>query len=388
MKLLNSISKKPANNYLILLLIILLAFIVRIYSINFEGLWTDELIAAYASNPYFSLRRMYNVLHFWDQTPPLYPLMLWCWLKISGFTEFNARLFSVIGGIFSLVAVYFLIKEIYNKKTALVILFLLSITPYHIYFSREVRSYIWSLFVTTIVLYFFVKQIENYNNKLNRLLFILSGGLLLHISYFSFFVHAGLVFCILLLYIKEKQNLKNWILDYFFIGIMFIPWLFQFIRVLGFHNGVNKSKPSVLYIFDILNVFSASNTAGYMLIVGYVILFLSVVYIYKNNFQKKTTIILFSCLFIVVYFIMYLKSITGRNILNGFGFSYVIVLLPVYLVIFGGIIMQVNKKTTILFVSFVVVVMMFNFDKWYTLSYFKKKSEPYRELAAYISSSP
>jgi hypothetical protein len=60
--------------------ILAFALWVRLHTLMAEGLWTDEMISLYTSNPEASLRRTYDVLHFWDQTPPLYPVALWLWL--------------------------------------------------------------------------------------------------------------------------------------------------------------------------------------------------------------------------------------------------------------------------------------------------------------------
>ncbi len=391
MKTLNYLLQKLDNRFLTLSFILLFAFILRIYNINFEGLWTDEMICLYTSNPGFSLRRMYDVLHFWDQTPPLYPLLLWLWFKIAGYTEFQARFFSVIGGTLSLFVIYQLIKELYNRKSALIITFLLAITPYHIYFSREARSYIWAFLSLSLVLYLFVKQLKNYDKKHTRLFFILAGGLFLHISYFSFFIHAGLVCIILYTYFIKKTsiNLKNWIIDYLLVGILFLPWLLQFIRILNFHNEINGS-PSFLYVLNVLSVFSSSNTGGYALMFAYAFLILSFVYsVYyqKDRLKKSNYLILFSLLFIFVYVLMYVKSVRGRNLFNGFMYSYVMVLFPVFLIILGGIINQINTKIVAVFLIVFLAANGLNYQDWYKLGYHKKYSEPYRAMSTFISTS-
>lgn len=392
MKLLDSIAEKLDNKYLTLAFILLAAFFIRIYKLGFEGLWTDEMISVYASNPNVSLRRMYDVLHFWDQTPPLYPVLFMIWLKITGFTEFNARLFSVIGGLLSLLVVYELIKELYNRRTALLITLLVSLTPYHIYFSREARSYIWSFLATALVLLFFYRQLRNYSTKYNRLFFILCGGLFMHVSYFSFFIHSGLVAIVLLTFFtkKEKVDLKNWIIDYILIGLMFLPWLMQFIRILGFHNGDNGSQPSVLYIFDMLSVFSASRAGGFILAISYAAVLLGffyVILIQKRNFKNEYIWLTAILLFLIVFALMFMKSMGGRNILNHFMYSYVIVLFPVFLILLGGIFYASNRLALAALLAVFLIANTYHYKEWLHLSYHKKKSEPYRQMADFIAGS-
>lgn len=387
----NKFFKALDTNTIILFLILIFAFGIRIYNLTFEGLWTDELISIYASNPYISLRRMYNVLHFWDQTPPLYPILFWAWLKVFGFTEFNARFFSVLGGMLSLVAIYFLIKELYNKSTALIITFILSVTPYHIYFSREVRSYIWAFLILTLLLIFFVKQINNYTKKYNRWAFIALSSLFLYVSYFSFFIHIGLVVFIGLIFLLKLKpiQLKNWIIDYIIIGISYLPWFFPFIRILGFHNGEKISKPHLTYFFDMFNIYSASCVGGIFLIAVYIICLGYFFYasFYKIKTSKINSWLLFLILYIVVFILMYLKSATGRNILNGFMYSYVIVLFPVYLILMAGIVQVLPKYMKILFVMGFLLINSMHFQEWEKYSYHKKLSQPYRDIANYIANS-
>ncbi len=388
----NRLINKIDNQYVILAIILVLAFIIRILHLNFESLWTDEMISAYASNPNISLRRTYDVLHFWDQTPPLYPVMLWVWLKITGFGEFQIRLFSVIGGILSIASVYFLIKEIYNRRTAYFIALILTFLPYHIYFSREARSYIWSFLITTLVLLFFFKQLKNYQTGTQRFLFVILGGILMLTSYFSFFILSGLVFVLLvaLLFKMYPVNIKSWMLDFIGIGLLFTPWLYQFIRILGFHNGENGSKPSLLYLFKMSGIFSGTFAGGYLLIILYILLLISFIYLsyFKNKSTSSLNLFYLSVLlFISVFILLFIKSMGGRNILNGFTYSYVIILFPVFLIILGGLVYQSSKTTVLAFITLFLAIFFLNREQWKRMSYYKVKSENYRELATYVSKS-
>lgn len=392
MKFLDVLVEKLDNKYLTLSLILLLALILRLYNIHLEGLWTDEMISVYASNPHFSLRRTYDVLHFWDQTPPLYPVLFWFWLKITGFTELNAHLFSVIGGMLSLIAVYFLIKELYNRRTALLVTFITSLIPYHIYFSREARSYIWSFLMSTIVLIFFFKQFKHYHKKSVRWGFIISGGLFLLVSYFSFFVHAALIAVLFFKFLSNRKNfpLFKWIIDYILIGLIFTPWFLQFIKIIVMHNQARDGSPSVTYLFQMFNVFSGAVAGGTVLAIAYIIaaiLFIYFTYLQKKQFQQANIFYTAIIIFLIIFILMFIKSIGERNILNGFMYSYVIVSFPVFLIIISGFFKQLNKLILSSFIIVFLFTLVYNHDTWLKLSYHKKKSEPYRELASFISKS-
>lgn len=74
---------------------------------------------------------------FNDYKPALYAYLIIPSYKIFGLNEFSIRLPSAIFGILTLISVYFLIRKLFNKESiALLTMFLLAISPWHIQFSR------------------------------------------------------------------------------------------------------------------------------------------------------------------------------------------------------------------------------------------------------------
>ena len=71
--------------------------------------------------------------------------------KVFGYTTFVARLFSAILGILSIYGINILGKELINKKVGLISALILTINPFHLYFSQEARPYI-LLFLFSIFL--------------------------------------------------------------------------------------------------------------------------------------------------------------------------------------------------------------------------------------------
>jgi 4-amino-4-deoxy-L-arabinose transferase-like glycosyltransferase len=375
-------------------LLAILAFgaALRLWRLGLEGLWTDEMIAAYASNPAESLRRTYDVLHFWDQTPPLYPVLLWGWFKILGYTELNARLFSVLGGVLSLAAIHTLVRDHHRRGTALLVTWLAAVTPYHVYFSREVRSYIWALLLGTVVLITFLRQRRAYRTGATQWLFIGGTGLFLLASYFSFFVIAALLALLLLDRIRgaEGVHLGRWARDFALAALLYAPWVVPFARILGFHNAAGGSTPAPTYLLQVAEVFTGANAGGWAAAVlwGAVTAW----WLHRGRQRAGATdggrvTIDAAILFAVAFVLMYLKSIGGRNILNGFMYSYVIVLYPAFLLILAGLLD--NLPTTVRHATTVslMALMAMHPAEWRRLSYHKKLSEPYREMAAHVAAS-
>lgn len=75
---------------------------------------------------------------FDDYKPALYAYLIIPTYKIFGLNTFAVRLPSSIFGILTVLATYFILKELFNRKTPIPLLstFLLAISPWHIQFSR------------------------------------------------------------------------------------------------------------------------------------------------------------------------------------------------------------------------------------------------------------
>lgn len=96
---------------------------------------------------------------FSDYKPGLYVYLTIPFVFIMGLNEFSVRLPSIILGAFAVVLIYFLSKEIFRKESvALASAFLLSISPWHIHFSRGAWETNVATFFMLLAVYSFVKS--------------------------------------------------------------------------------------------------------------------------------------------------------------------------------------------------------------------------------------
>ena len=106
---------KKQITFCLLIGILLLAGILRFYQLDSESIWLDEgyaLREAEKSDLSESLRSIKEE----NATPPLYFLFLRYWIMSFGKSEFILRLPSVIFSLISIVFVFLIGKELYNKK--------------------------------------------------------------------------------------------------------------------------------------------------------------------------------------------------------------------------------------------------------------------------------
>jgi 4-amino-4-deoxy-L-arabinose transferase-like glycosyltransferase len=115
--------------------------LLRLLQLAWQPLWWDEGYSVYfATEP---LGRMIE-LTARDIHPPLYYSLLHGWFQLLGATDpVTARLLSVLWGILALALIAGLARALAPRRprVALLALFLLAISPMHLYYSQEIRMY-------------------------------------------------------------------------------------------------------------------------------------------------------------------------------------------------------------------------------------------------------
>jgi 4-amino-4-deoxy-L-arabinose transferase-like glycosyltransferase len=163
--------KKFLNVKFLLILIILIASFFRLYklSVNPPSLFGDELDLGYQAYSILKTGRDYqgNLLpiHFHSLAEWRTPLYLYSavpTVAIFGITPLGVRLPAAIFGILSVYAIYLLsYKLTKNKYLGLLCAFLLSISPWHLQYSRAGFEVTEMLFFLILGLYLFLKSLSN-----------------------------------------------------------------------------------------------------------------------------------------------------------------------------------------------------------------------------------
>lgn len=156
---------------IILIFILLLAAFLRLYKLADypSGLNADEAALGYNAYSIMETGRdehghflPINLESFGDFKPALYTYILIPFIKVLGLTELAVRLPSAIFGILGVLFVYLLTKELITDNCALITATLLSVSPWHLHFSRGG----WEVNVATTLLligtWLFIRWSNNY----------------------------------------------------------------------------------------------------------------------------------------------------------------------------------------------------------------------------------
>jgi hypothetical protein len=112
---------------------------IRLLPTSFHGLWLDEstsLTSALEPRPDQAL--ISATLH--ESHPPLYDLLLWGWIHLFPSVE-GARMLSVLAGTCAIALAMLVANALWGRWAALIAGTLGAVSPWHAYYSGELRMY-------------------------------------------------------------------------------------------------------------------------------------------------------------------------------------------------------------------------------------------------------
>lgn len=205
--------------------IVLVALGLRLYRLEYQSLWVDEIASMNGADPDQSWSGVIAYSVF-DQ-PPAFFLLLHAWFKVFPFTDFFGRLMALGIGLAGIVAVYFLGKEVRDQRTGLIAATITSFSYIHIFFSQEARFYS-LLFLASAMSYYFYIRAAKTNRVVDFILYTLSTSVLLYTHYFGLVVFAaqGIIFCFLLvLYPYHRRFVILSITSAIVVMLAISPWI-------------------------------------------------------------------------------------------------------------------------------------------------------------------
>lgn len=157
-----------------------------------------------------------------DWRPALYVYLVIPFIKLLGLNVLAVRLPSVMLSVLTVVATYFLVKELFKNSTALLASFLLAISPWHIYISRLGHEVNAGLTFVVLGILFLLKAMNNYQNKFLLLISTLFFGLSLY-TYQSEKIFVPLIlFVFIFIFRKQLLKIKQKIFISLIFGILLI----------------------------------------------------------------------------------------------------------------------------------------------------------------------
>lgn len=245
---------KSLREHFWLLIILVIAIILRVIALgNFPpGFSGDEAQQGYSAYSILKTGKdeWGEVLPlfprgFGDFKPPIYTYLTIPSVAIFGLTIEAVRIPAAILGVFIVLTVYFLAKELFDRRVALWSTFILSILPWHIQISRTGFEGGAGILFFSLALLFYLKSLKS--NKY-LILSAISFGLTLY-TYHSFKVFTIIFIVGLLIFFKDKLLNKRVVVA----GIILL--LFALPLILNIKTSLTRASD--------VGITSAQNLAGY-----------------------------------------------------------------------------------------------------------------------------
>jgi len=373
-----------------IVLVLILGLILRFINLN-QSFWLDEGAQALMSSK--------SLLFQWfgrgaDFHPPFFYLLIHFWMKLAK-SEWFLRLPSVIFGVLTIYLVFRVGEKLFDKKIGLLSALFLAVSPYHIYYSQELRMYSLMAFLGILSTYFLWRR--------RYFLYLLTTVLLLYTHYFTIFLLIFHFFWIILdikyfskigrRHTEESFSLGKWILVFLGIFLLFSPWVPQLLNQLSAGRYLIETLPAwksvsnlspIKAFFLTLVKFSLGRVSFenkiFYLAFSLIILF-GLVFILYQGLRKPTKEKIFMGLWFFVPISLSIPISFFVPIYQPFRLLFV---LPVFCLLLAIGVFSLRKKYHLIATAMILAFNVFGLYLYYSNSRFQR--ENWREAVKFIES--
>lgn len=252
-------ARRPPLSLWLLSLILLMAFGLRAYHLDYQSFWSDEGI---------SLGRSAQALPDLLATMPVehlpgYFLLLHYWLLVSGTDDFAVRFLSLWPSVLSVVLLYRLAADWGNRRTGLVAALLLATNAFQVWYAQEARTYSWLLAGSLLATWFFWRLLTRHKTQGGVYLvgYTLAITLTVYLHYYGFLTPlAHTLFAVgWTLWRRDWRFFGLWTVGGVSSAILFAPWFSHAFQIFSFTGWRDPLEPkSIPWL--ILTAYTVSNT--------------------------------------------------------------------------------------------------------------------------------
>ncbi|MCQ3980722.1 MAG: hypothetical protein DPW09_45555, partial [Anaerolineae bacterium] len=209
----------------LLLAIILAGFALRLYRLGADSLWYDETVSAFLAAESVADLIAHTAR---DIHPPVYYLLLHFWTLAAGHSEFALAFFSVIFGLLIIPLTYRLARLLVNNSVTLWAVLLVAVSPYHLWYSQEVRMYTLGAVLGLGAAYCGLRALTTPAKRRCWLGYLVAAVLGLYTLYYFIFLLIAINTLFLLYTWRPRLNregLRSLILINSLGAIAYLPWL-------------------------------------------------------------------------------------------------------------------------------------------------------------------
>lgn len=220
--------------WIVLIVILLIAFGLRVYDLDGQSIWNDEGLSIYRASQSVShiLANTITIdgVDTRDTNPPLYFLALHAWRLIGGDSVFALRLLAVMISLLNVPLIYQIGTRVFNRLTGLGAAFLLAISPFHVWMSQEMRNYSLLLFFNMLSFYALIRLAGDSGQARRWPWLVIWGAATfagIYTHYFGLFILAFGILILVWLWLRQRswRPSRGQLVLLFVIGLICLPVL-------------------------------------------------------------------------------------------------------------------------------------------------------------------
>lgn len=266
-----------------ILIIILGIFFILVGAFH-TNLWFDETYSVGIVNHSF---KDIWLIGAQDVHPILYYFLLKIVNLIFGTNILAYRLFSSLGIMILGILGYTHIRKDFGNKTGIIFSFLSFFLPVMAIYASEIRMYSWVITFVTLMGIYAYRITKEPSNK-NYIIFAIFSLFSAYTHYYGLMISFFINLFLFIYLIKQKRNLKKFIMSATIQIILYIPWLVNFIKQLtsvskGFW--ITFKFPDTL--IEVLKFQFSGNLTTLLSSILTLIVFIYVIWLMKKNKEEK-----------------------------------------------------------------------------------------------------
>ena len=177
---------------------------LRLYNLSFDDLWIDEMSTFWIANPNFDLSTSIKNHTSLELTPYLFNFLIKNFFLIFGYSAELSRIIPAISSILTILVMFFISKEISQKKEFLLTTFLVSLNIFLISYSQELRVYSTLFLFISLSILFFIKAHKN-QKKINLFYFFITTFISAFLHHYAFI----LLFSYIIFFVIKFKTLNK-----------------------------------------------------------------------------------------------------------------------------------------------------------------------------------
>ena len=161
---------KIYKNYVLTFCLLILSLFLRLNNFNDTGLWGDEYLTFWNSEPFYSFSEIfYRTQESPSLVPPFYYYILNLYTNYFDHTVYSLKLFHILINSSCLVLVFFISRYILHNSSINLVLYLTSFNVFLIWCSQDILVVNLAFFIQLLLILIFFDLINGLKKKLNYL---------------------------------------------------------------------------------------------------------------------------------------------------------------------------------------------------------------------------